>query len=519
MVFMKLFIVFAPRFYELPLAIARELSKELPFVIFSGLSTGSREIFDGVTSSKDPVISPVDWIDDLERKWISTEAESGKLEEYENILGADTIKRIIIADRQIGSGFVSGVFINETPLIRQMRENDKLRNYIVGLLDYLFNRLKMESPDLVFCYTVAGATAYALSVVCQHMGIPFLRISSARIKSRFVIDNTTDVRLNLSHSIFKQAIENPGIVSNSIDEAREYLNEFRQKPKKYDASEKIHARYIKQRSIVNIIKQVILDIRMIILTAIKRPARDLRKPGAVGISVDRFLTNMNARRIARSGIFNVKPDSQERPFVFFPLHVNPEASTMVQSPMHTNQFAIIETLAKSIPLSMDIIVKEHIPMLGRRPMRFYRELQKIPGVKFASPFEDSFEFIKKAGLVCSITSTVAWEAILLGRPTLIIGNPYFAGLGQGFVHCPELTSLPRAVSEAMTVKPVEEKRLELYIASILASSFDMPVEIYTGGVTCEMVEKNHDAVKSISRNILNFIEKTITAKESVSTYN
>ena len=504
---MKLFIVFAPRFYELPLAIARELKIKFPSMTFCGLTTGSKEIFDGVQSNDDLTITPINWIDDLERRWLSTETDHKKLVEYENILGASTIKRIIIADRQIGTGFVTGITKRKTPIIKITQDHDKLRNYVVGLLDYIFHILKSESPDFVFSYTVAGAPAYALSVVCQHLGIPFLRISSARMKSRFVIDKSTDVQLKSSHVKFKQALDDPEIVSDYIEEARGYLKEFRQKPKKYDASQKIHARYIKQHSLTNIIKQCVLDIRMVILTAIKQPSREIRKPNAYEISVDRFKSNINARNIVAADVFEENPDTLKRPFVYFPLHVNPEASTMVQAPMHTNQLSIIEALAKSIPLSMDLVVKEHIPMLGRRPVEFYNEIKRIPGVRLISPLENGFEFIKRAKLVCSITSTVAWEAILLGRPVLVMGNPYFLGIEQGFLHCPDLTSLPDAVNKALSIEPVDEHRLELYVAAIFASSFDMPIKIYSAGVSKNTVNNSHDTVENICQSLMTYFEQ------------
>jgi capsular polysaccharide biosynthesis protein len=504
---MKCFFVFAPMFYELPLAIAREFKKQVPSSSFCGLSTGSREVFDGVCAAHDLNISPFDWLDDLERQWIKTDATQKKLEEYEEVLGVDTIKRLVIADRQIGTGYVTGIIKRETSIIKLTCDHDKLRNYVVGLLDYLFDRLSSEKPDFVFCYTVAGAPAFALSVVCQNLGIPFFRISSARMKSRFIIDSSTDVTFKMAHELFKKSLSSPEVVSNYIEEARDYINEFRNKPKKYDASYKIHAKHIKQHSIKGMIKQSLLDLRMIMIASIKRPNIELRKPNAYEMSIERFMVNYNARKISGSGIFDVKLGDLKRPFIYFPLHVNPEASTMVQSPMHTNQLSIIESISKSAPLSMDIIIKEHIPMLGKRPIEFYEKLKSMPGVKLASPYEDSFEFIKQAKLVCSITSTVAWEAIMLRRPTIIIGNPFFLGIGQGICHCPDLSSLPNIINDAFKLDSVDEKRLELYIASILATSFDMPIEIYVAGATEKLVRKNHGTVEKICEAILSLMNQ------------
>ena len=60
-------------------------------------------------------------------------------------------------------------------------------------------------------------------------------------------------------------------------------------------------------------------------------------------------------------------------YIYYPLHVDPKLSTMVLSPYHTNQLAIIESLAKNIPPHFYLVVKEHFPMIGFRPKDFTKK--------------------------------------------------------------------------------------------------------------------------------------------------
>src|SRR5690606_19263261 len=113
---------------------------------------------------------------------------------------------------------------------------------------------------------------------------------------------------------------------------------------------------------------------------------------------------------------------ENRDFIYYPLHVDPEASTMHLAPDFTNQLAVIESLAKRKKLSMDLVVKEHPNMIGRRPKGFYEAITALPGVYLAHPDIPSLRLIKCARLVVTITGTVAWEAMVLKKPAMAFGN-------------------------------------------------------------------------------------------------
>lgn len=175
---------------------------------------------------------------------------------------------------------------------------------------------------------------------------------------------------------------------------------------------------------------------------------------------------------------------------------------MVLAPMHTNQLMMVEALAKSIPLSMQIVVKEHIPMIGKRPAKFYRDISDMPGVTLASPLEDTFKLTSGAALVCTVTGTTAWEAVRLGTPALVFGQPHFLALEQGVTHCSDLEKLPAAVEEALNLAPVEEHRLELYVAAILDQCFDLPSHLYRTGVTEVQVEQSAGVISDMCDGLM-----------------
>jgi hypothetical protein len=167
-----------------------------------------------------------------------------------------------------------------------------------------------------------------------------------------------------------------------------------------------------------------------------------------------------------------------------------------------NQVAVIEALSKSLPLGMDLVVKEHAIMLGRRPPGFYNVLCKTPKVILASPFESTFTLIRQAALTCAITSTAIWEAMMLQRPALVLGElfPYLM-VGQGVDHCPELSRLPSAITHALKRPPASEQTLEFFIASMLYHSFDFPAGLLWGKVTPRLIEDHRNLLETLCEGL------------------
>ena len=106
----------------------------------------------------------------------------------------DVLNRLAVASRQIGYGWVTGATIAKTPLMRMSRDTEVIRRYVLGLLNFLFRIFEERRPDLVFCYVVAEAPAYGMSKVSEHFGVPFRRLTSARMGNQYIIDDSPETR-------------------------------------------------------------------------------------------------------------------------------------------------------------------------------------------------------------------------------------------------------------------------------------------------------------------------------------
>jgi hypothetical protein len=502
---MKLFIEFNHVFLEWPLGVAAELKARIPAAAIGGIAWHRDGAFKRVASYANPCISPLDSLDELERKWLATPWDSKRLEEYEAMLGPGVTKRIVISDRNISEGFITGSRpFRRCYLTDIMRDDEMLRRYVFGLLNYCFDRLTNFSPDLVMVGYVDNGIPFTLGLICRHLQIPFVQIFLARMGSRHVVDDSLDGSLAPVRRIFERALDSPSLLANQLPAARDYLQKFRTSPRPYEAffDPYENTSLVKATSAADAARRLAVRAGKAVRFFTRGARTSLRSMGKWDEIKHRISVPLRARWILRDGTFQPPGYSPSGSFAYYPLHHDPEASTIVSAPMHTNQFAVVEALAKALPLGMTLLVKEHLPTLGERPPGFYESLKKLPGVVLVSPFENSLSLIKQAALTCVINGTAGWEAIQLGKPAIVIGRPHYVALKDGFVHCPDLSSLPEAVHQALRLRPANEERLLLYIAAILDQSFDFPLRLREGIVTEETVRGHPEIVSAICDRLL-----------------
>lgn len=117
------------------------------------------------------------------------------------------------------------------------------------------------------------------------------------------------------------------------------------------------------------------------------------------------------------------------PFVYFPLHLQPEMTTDTWGLDYGDQLLAIEELAATLPEGMLIYAKEN-PVQTRfmREDSFYRRLRMIPNLRYVSPEVPSFELIRRSRCVATISGTAGWEAALMGKGAIYFGVAWYSSL-------------------------------------------------------------------------------------------
>jgi hypothetical protein len=311
------------------------------------------------------------------------EPDLGWLQRRERELGV-SIERMIAAERHLCAGRTYSQIMRVAEV--GLRE-------IAAFLD-------RARPDFIVADDVACFHSYAHYVLARERGIPDWRIGSGRLSYRISVYSQgfqRDERVEAIH----HDIRDRGLTLDERKEAEEYVTKFREKP-------------VRPTGMDTRAKKVsveLADLRRL-TTAVKFFVADRGNPTA--IPPHRVLTGRLQRmaRIRLAGVRGVfeKPVSGEQ-YVLYPLHFQPEASTLVQAPMYLDQLALVQDIARSLPAGHRLYVKEHLSSRGRRPLAYYEQLRSIPSVRLLGPDENTWDLIHNASAVAVITGTMGWEAM------------------------------------------------------------------------------------------------------------
>jgi len=176
--------------------------------------------------------------------------------------------------------------------------------------------------------------------------------------------------------------------------------------------------------------------------------------------------------------------------VFYPLHQEPEATLNYMSEFYANQVATIENILKCLGPNQVLVVKEHPVDKGALLRAKFQRLKAEHSALYYLPAElHGREVLRYASRVVTLTSTVGWEAAVLGKPVYVLGQIFYdhaCGV-QGVDSLELLKSLLRA--PAQPPQATAEDFVD-FIARMTAGS-------YPGNpFPCEQLysQRNHDCV-------------------------
>jgi len=123
-------------------------------------------------------------------------------------------------------------------------------------------------------------------------------------------------------------------------------------------------------------------------------------------------------------------------YIYFPLHFQPESTTVPLGGYFDNQILIIDALTKLIPDDWIIIVKEHPSYIYRlssnegmhlsRSRLFYDKLLSNNKIKFIGFTGNTLELTKNCESIVTVSGTIVLEALAFNKPAIVFGN-YMVG--------------------------------------------------------------------------------------------
>lgn len=111
---------------------------------------------------------------------------------------------------------------------------------------------------------------------------------------------------------------------------------------------------------------------------------------------------------------------------FFPLHFSPESSINVPAPYYIDQIRVVDRILLERKNNRVLVLKEHPAMFGFREGGFYDSLIRRPLVQFVYRTTPSYQLIKNANTVYSVTGTACLEAFFFGVNWVQFGENFLS---------------------------------------------------------------------------------------------
>lgn len=167
---------------------------------------------------------------------------------------------------------------------------------------------------------------------------------------------------------------------------------------------------------------------------------------------------------------------KNEPFVYFPLHKEPERALDVGAPYYTDQKSIVKNIARSLPINFKLYVTEHpaqiiLTTMWKRSTEYYQEMLDLPNVELVHPSVNTQEIIKKCSLVFTIGGSSALEATIYNKPSIILTDMDFVKISS-IIKIDKIQDFPNAFKVALNQK-VDPEELSEYIDMIQKNSIEI----------------------------------------------
>jgi len=120
---------------------------------------------------------------------------------------------------------------------------------------------------------------------------------------------------------------------------------------------------------------------------------------------------------------------KQKKYIYFPLHLQPERSTLPEGLIFNDQVLAVRLLSASLPKDWIIIIKEHpkqhtydLRGINSRSSLDYKRLERIDGVYLTPINENHNHLIKNSQMTATISGSVSWEGLLEGKPSLVFSE-------------------------------------------------------------------------------------------------
>ncbi|OZG74864.1 hypothetical protein BTA51_00165 [Hahella sp. CCB-MM4] len=299
--------------------------------------------------------------------------------------------------------------------------------------------LDSVKPDIVYGELILGLADAILYEICKVKGVKYLSVRQSKVGNGIIVcDPYVDLPINHRSKYEAYLAENPD--SECFNEARQYLDNLKQRIEKPVYMEKTGQNYrlFPKHKVAEFIRRITQASENKEKLILKR--RPLLNPVFWHATK---LINIVKTKIYGNHWF-VDLENIDSPYVIFPLHYEPESSTLVRGAEFSDQLGVIKFISRHLPLGIILVVKEHGGNHGYRKPEFYQEVSHLPNVVLVSRDQSPRELIKNSAAIITITGRMGWEALVYGKSVICLGNAFWSTM-PGVQRCKQWSDLIEAL--------------------------------------------------------------------------
>ncbi|RLB80746.1 MAG: hypothetical protein DRH17_11090 [Deltaproteobacteria bacterium] len=393
---------------------------------------------------------------------------------YEACYGNPTLWDAIICDRKI----YQGKRVTERQDYRPSFTHNEMLSMIqvsIEKLEALLNRIE---PDIILSFDPITFGDYLLYLIAKSKKIPMLFFRTTKIENYISLDEgVSGCSPHISN--FYREYEDRHQSDVWTEKAIAYLQKIEDRDIRYEGMIPIPKRK----------KKYLFSSEYSLIKGLKSELEYRRKYKGDHKNSDIFIpflyknviSPLNSKKIdySLSKHYVTLDHCRQWDFAFYPLQSEPEISLLIWGKSYMNQIEAIRNIARSLPVGMKLVVKEHPRAIGYRKLGYYEKILEIPNVSLIYPYEEVRNIIKRAKIVVAISTFVAFEAVIYKKPAIMLGGPRpFTILPNSmirYVNSPN--DLACEIDDLLKTYEFQEKSLIHYIAATMKGS--VAIDLFT----------------------------------------
>ena len=409
---------------------------------------------------------------DLTGKGAKKRAKAGRIEAYEKRLG-ENLWNALLADRRIFFGSLCKVRQDYQPRFTYDQLLGILDNFLVAV-DEFIDRVQ---PDFVLSFGTATLGDYLFELFAREKRIPYLQLKSTKIKNYVALNDTGT---GIPGGVQRRYFSDEPFDRELVTEANEFLDTVIERGVRYEGAILFGRKHMARRLVrapVNLAGAALHSVRTRLDPVVRN---DNHVPPLFLTALYSNLVHpVRTFRLGKALPFlTLNQLEKQQPFLFYPLHFEPEVSLQVFGRPFQNQIETVRNLALGLPAGMRALVKEHPRSLGFRKKSYYRKLLDIPNVSLVDPFLPAVEVVKRASIVAVVSGSIGFEAAVCGKPVIVLGNVPYQILPDSMIRkVTEPDRLGFHISDLLEHYHYDRDVIERFVCAVMEES--IPVDLYT----------------------------------------